>query len=85
MAPGTSIMREYPQAEGEPYYPIPRADNEALYQRYAALAEAERAVSFVGRLAQYRYYNMDQGVAEALKLSTVLLGQTADADAIAPA
>ena len=85
VAPGTSIMREYPQAEGEPYYPIPRADNEALYQRYAALAEAEPGVSFVGRLAQYRYYNMDQVVAAALKLSAVVLGQTADAEAIAPA
>ena len=75
VAPGTSIVREYPQAEGEPYYPIPRADNEALYQRYAALAEAEPGVSFVGRLAQYRYYNMDQVVAAALKLSSLLLGQ----------
>ncbi len=66
---GTSIVREYPQAGGEPYYPIPRPDNEALYQRYAALADAETGVSFVGRLAQYRYYNMDQVVAAALKLA----------------
>ncbi len=81
VAPGTSIVREYPQAEGEPYYPIPRADNEALYQRYAALAEAEAGVSFVGRLAQYRYYNMDQVVAAALKLSAGLLaGSSSPAD-----
>jgi UDP-galactopyranose mutase len=74
---GTSIVREYPQAEGEPYYPIPRPENEALYQRYAALAEAEPGVSFVGRLAQYRYYNMDQVVAAALKLCEQLLATTA--------
>jgi UDP-galactopyranose mutase len=64
---GTSIVREYPQAEGEPYYPIPRFENEALYKRYAALADELRNVTFVGRLAQYRYYNMDQVVAAALK------------------
>lgn len=73
---GTSIVREFPQAQGEPYYPIPRAENEALYQRYAALATAEHSVSFVGRLAQYRYYNMDQVVAAALKLGDTLLRQT---------
>ena len=63
---GTSIVREYPQAEGEPYYPIPRDENEALFKRYEALALSERNVTFVGRLAQYRYYNMDQVVAAAL-------------------
>ena len=63
---GTSIVREYPQAEGDPYYPIPRPENEALFKRYALLAEKEQKVTFVGRLAQYRYYNMDQVVAAAL-------------------
>ena len=77
--PGTSIVREYPQAEGDPYYPIPCAASEALYQRYAALARAEVGVSFVGRLAQYRYYNMDQVVAAALKLSDGLLALGAEA------
>jgi UDP-galactopyranose mutase len=71
--PGTSIVREYPQSEGEPYYPIPRDENEALYQRYAALAEKEPNVTFVGRLAQYRYYNMDQVVGAALKTAENLL------------
>lgn len=66
-APGTAIVREYPQAQGDPYYPVPRAENERLYQRYKALAEREAGVTFVGRLAQYRYYNMDQVVAAALK------------------
>jgi UDP-galactopyranose mutase len=70
---GTSIVREYPQAEGDPYYPIPRPDNEALYKRYAALARAETGVTFVGRLAQYRYYNMDQCVGAALKAAQYVL------------
>jgi UDP-galactopyranose mutase len=65
-ASGTSIVREFPQAEGDPYYPIPRPENEALYQKYKALAAAERDSLFVGRLAQYRYYNMDQVVGAAL-------------------
>lgn len=64
---GTSIVREYPQAEGDPYYPIPRPENEALFKRYEALAKECANVSFVGRLAQYRYYNMDQVVGAALK------------------
>lgn len=63
---GTSIVREYPEAEGEPYYPVPRVENEALFKRYEELALAERDVTFVGRLAQYRYYNMDQVVGAAL-------------------
>jgi UDP-galactopyranose mutase len=66
--PGTSIMREYPRSEGEPFYPIPRPENAALFQRYQALADAEPNVTFVGRLAQYRYYNMDQAVAAALSV-----------------
>ena len=70
---GTSIVREYPQAEGDPYYPIPRPENEALFKRYEALAEKAQGVSFVGRLAQYRYYNMDQIVAAALKAAADLL------------
>lgn len=63
---GTSIVREYPREEGEPFYPVPKPENELLYQRYRALAEAEKSVTFVGRLAQYRYYNMDQVIGAAL-------------------
>jgi UDP-galactopyranose mutase len=69
---GTSIVREYPQADGDPYYPVPRAENEALYKRYKALADKEKNVSFVGRLAQYRYYNMDQVVGAALTCAEAL-------------
>jgi UDP-galactopyranose mutase len=64
--PQTSITYEYPSATGDPYYPIPRPENQRLFKRYQALADAEPNVVFVGRLATYRYYNMDQVVAQAL-------------------
>lgn len=62
----TSIVYEYPQAEGDPYYPIPRKENAEIYNKYKALADARTDVHFVGRLATYKYYNMDQIVAQAL-------------------
>ncbi|OYX29881.1 MAG: UDP-galactopyranose mutase [Caulobacterales bacterium 32-69-10] len=62
----TSITFEYPSAEGDPYYPIPREENQVLYKKYEALALARPDVSFVGRLATYKYYNMDQVVGQAL-------------------
>jgi len=71
---GTSIVREYPQAYGDPYYPIPRNENEALFKRYEELAKRETDVTFVGRLAQYRYYNMDQVVGAALTAAKRLIG-----------
>jgi UDP-galactopyranose mutase len=74
---GTSIVREIPCAEGDPYYPIPNPGNEALFKRYEALAAAEADVVFIGRLAQYRYYNMDQVVAAALTASRQLIDATA--------
>lgn len=64
--PFTSITFEYPSAEGDPYYPIPRSENEAVFKRYEKLAGATEDVWFVGRLATYRYYNMDQVVGQAL-------------------
>jgi UDP-galactopyranose mutase len=64
--PKTTVTYEFPRASGDPYYPVPRAENQALYKRYEALALAERDVTFVGRLATYRYYNMDQVVGQAL-------------------
>ncbi|MDX6613890.1 MAG: UDP-galactopyranose mutase [Blastocatellia bacterium] len=62
----TSIVYEFPQAEGDPYYPVPRKDNAAIYAKYKALADRTAGVTFVGRLATYKYYNMDQIVAQAL-------------------
>jgi UDP-galactopyranose mutase len=64
--PRTTITYEYPSAEGDPYYPIPRPENQELFKRYEALADATDDVTFVGRLATYRYYNMDQIVGQAL-------------------
>ncbi len=64
----TSIVYEYPQSEGDPYYPIPRPENAALYKRYQQLADATPGVHFVGRLGTYKYYNMDQVTAQALTL-----------------
>lgn len=74
---GTSIVREYPQTQGDPYYPVPSTDNEALFKRYEALAATQSNVTFVGRLAQYRYYNMDQVVGAALKAAQTLLARLA--------
>lgn len=64
--PRTSIVYEFPQAEGDPYYPVPRKENAAIYAKYKALADRTKGVTFVGRLATYKYYNMDQIVAQAL-------------------
>ncbi len=71
--PKTSIVYEYPQADGDPYYPIPRRENAALYRQYQELAD-DAGVHFVGRLATYKYYNMDQVVAQALTLYARLCG-----------
>jgi UDP-galactopyranose mutase len=62
----TSIVFEYPRAEGDPYYPIPQPKNAELYRKYKAMADALPQVHFVGRLGTYKYYNMDQVVAQAL-------------------
>ena len=64
--PRTSLTYEYPSDEGDPYYPIPRPENAELFKRYERLARGTRDTWFVGRLATYRYYNMDQVVAQAL-------------------
>ena len=62
----TSIVYEFPQAAGDPYYPVPRPENFEIYKRYKALADTSARVHFVGRLATYKYYNMDQVTAQAL-------------------
>lgn len=64
----TSIVYEYPASEGDPYYPVPQPQNAALYAQYKALGEALPGVHFAGRLGTYKYYNMDQVVAQALAL-----------------
>jgi len=64
--PTTSVVYEFPRAEGDPYYPVPKSENAELYRKYEADADAMENVTFVGRLATYKYYNMDQVVAQAL-------------------
>jgi UDP-galactopyranose mutase len=91
--PKTSITYEYPRAEGDPYYPVPRPENQALYKKYEALALQTPEVTFVGRLATYRYYNMDQVVGQALATYRRIaerdlragMGETAQAQAAAGA
>ncbi|HVM29470.1 MAG TPA: UDP-galactopyranose mutase [Candidatus Limnocylindrales bacterium] len=73
----TTIVREFPRAEGDPYYPIPRPENAALYARYEALAKATPEVWFLGRLATYKYYNMDQCVGQALATFARISGPSA--------
>ncbi|HYK55754.1 MAG TPA: UDP-galactopyranose mutase [Flavisolibacter sp.] len=64
--PKTAIVYEFPKAEGDPYYPVPRPENAELYKKYQQLASSMTNTYFVGRLATYKYYNMDQVVAQAL-------------------
>src|SRR5215203_2106104 len=71
----TAVVYEFPRAEGDPYYPVPRPENAALYKKYESLAQATPNVHFVGRLATYKYYNMDQVVAQALTLVAKMHGE----------
>lgn len=73
--PKTTIAYETPQADGEPYWPVPTAASAALYRRYEELARATSGVHFVGRLARFAYLDMHQVVAQALKLSATLLAR----------
>ena len=65
----TTIVREYTMAEGDPYYHVPTKENQALFQKYKDLAEKETNVFFVGRLANYKYYNMDAAILAALEIA----------------
>jgi UDP-galactopyranose mutase len=71
----SSLVYEYPQGEGDPYYPVPRPENAEIYKKYQELAEARPDVHFVGRLATYKYYNMDQVVGQALAVYSRIVGQ----------
>jgi UDP-galactopyranose mutase len=70
----TTVVYEFPTSEGDPYYPVPRPENAALYRQYQALADSTADVHFLGRLGTYKYYNMDQCVAQALTLSAKIAG-----------
>ena len=77
----TSIVFEHPQAEGDPYYPIPQPQNAELYTKYKAMADSLPNVHFAGRLGTYKYYNMDQVVAQALMLADRLTGRRSETQA----
>jgi UDP-galactopyranose mutase len=83
--PKTAIVYEYPQAEGDPYYPVPMPENAELYAKYKKLADETPSVHFVGRLATYKYYNMDQVVAQALTLYKKLTDKEEAAKPVRPA
>lgn len=71
--PKTTIVYEYPKEDGDPYYPVPRPENAELYKKYQQLATGMKKVHFTGRLATYKYYNMDQVVAQSLTLYKKLI------------
>ena len=76
--PGTVISKEFStewKSGMEPYYPVNDEENGALYEKYRKLAEQEENVIFGGRLGTYKYYNMDQVVAQALELCEKELGR----------
>jgi UDP-galactopyranose mutase len=72
--PKTTLVYEFPTSDGDPYYPVPTTENAALYSQYQALAEATPDVQFLGRLGTYKYYNMDQVVAQALAVYSRMVG-----------
>jgi len=74
----TTIVKEYTTDEGDPYYPVPNPKNQHIYEKYKAEADALIDVYFVGRLANYKYFNMDQAFKNALDLFSSL-----EVDAIA--
>jgi UDP-galactopyranose mutase len=63
----TTIVREYSCDNGDPYYPVPNKKNRSLYEKYKSLALREKNVYFVGRLANYKYFNMDQAILNAIE------------------
>ena len=74
--PKTTLVYEFARSTGDPYYPVPKPENAALYKTYQELADQTEGVHFIGRLGTYKYYNMDQVVAQALRLYGKLSGAT---------
>lgn len=75
-SPTTTICREYSTDKGEPYYPVPNPENDAIFQRYKDEADKLKDIYFVGRLANYKYFNMDQAFKNALDLFDQIEGST---------
>lgn len=68
----TTISREFPQKDGEPFYPIPSHENKSVFRKYEKEGARLKGVTFCGRLAEYQYYNMDQVVANSLMKFDIL-------------
>jgi UDP-galactopyranose mutase len=83
--PKTTVVYEYPTAGGDPYYPVPRPENAELYRKYQALTKELTNVYFTGRLATYKYYNMDQVVAQSLALFKRIQSNLKNDEHVAPA
>jgi UDP-galactopyranose mutase len=71
----TTIVKEYTVDSGEPYYPVPNSRNQQIYERYKKEAEGLTDIFFVGRLANYKYFNMDQAFKNSLDLFDMLTKQ----------
>ena len=81
---GTLIVREYPIDDGDPFYPVPTKTSASLYEKYRQLAERENNVVFLGRLASYKYYNMDQSILSALNcFDETVSGDSANTNVVA--
>jgi UDP-galactopyranose mutase len=66
-SPHTTIVKEYTTDIGDPYYPVLNDKNLKLYETYKELADKEKNIHFIGRLANYKYFNMDQAIKNALE------------------
>ncbi|MBG9377208.1 UDP-galactopyranose mutase [Panacibacter sp. DH6] len=73
--PKTTLVYEYPKAEGDPYYPIPQPENADVYKKYKLLASTIPNTYFTGRLGTYKYYNMDQVIAQSLTLFKKIMSE----------
>jgi UDP-galactopyranose mutase len=76
--PKTSVVYEFPKDEGDPYYPVPRPENAEIYKKYQQLTNGLKNVYFTGRLATYKYYNMDQVVAQSLTMYKKIISHQTD-------
>ena len=83
-SPHTTIVKEFSKADGDPYYPVPNERNLSLYEKYKSLAEQEKGIYFLGRLANYKYFNMDQAIHNALEFFDNLVKENASLQGLSP-
>ena len=83
-SPHTTIVKEFSKADGDPYYPVPNERNLSLYEKYKSLAEQEKGIYFLGRLANYKYFNMDQAIHNALEFFNGLVKESSSLQGLNP-